>query len=465
MASTQSNSGFSSIQGIQDFLYKRLPQLKQISSEDYFDISDIDFSDSSAFDIYAVSIKVGAKSVRRELYGFDEIDIGPRIKSVVSSRKNAESKVRALTELRKSLIKLRDRLFQIKNNALSNRLNARVPTSWTIYVGYLEPSESHIRYDGRELPYAVLIPSLMAKGYDPLLPLRNADAISSIKEKMKRVISDAMEAYSKSKGRGNPTAAIKRGMKAVANEAREVVQNYIYGSVKPVPKAALAKSTIAAREAKEKAFPSLYKSGIEEPLTETGMLANDVTTSVEESGMEELATNRAQYARAYREVRDSIKIVEDSIEDMKVAASPKRGGRSIGKKVRSTELSASAAKRVGIDKIRAKTTLRFGGFENAKNMMLKIRNDLITYKRKWAGIRERLGGGANAAWRAEAAREGKALLGSINGIMSSIGMPQAGGISSGGRLVVKGKDGTISPYSDNKAFRGFLDMIGFVDEI
>lgn len=128
------------------------------------------------------------------------------------------------------------------------------------------------------LKYSVLFYLLLNKGYDPLWPLRQPDVKKKIETAMGNAILEELSRYARRGGVLN----IKRGIKAVGRWAVDTVQEYIYGGEKPE----LDKETVKARRwrAGEEGGGSLYKgkSGIDEPLYETGNLfdAIDFTITV-----------------------------------------------------------------------------------------------------------------------------------------------------------------------------------------
>lgn len=139
---------------------------------------------------------------------------------------------------------------------------------WYIDVGFLDPARRHVGAGGNNVSYAQLIMSLLALGYDPLLPLRKKKFIDSVGENMAKTLVDARNEYVLHK----KTVNVKRKLETIAKRITDFAKEYIVSGQKP----ALARSTITTRKSRKKNNPSLYPEGINNPLVETEDLVADV---------------------------------------------------------------------------------------------------------------------------------------------------------------------------------------------
>lgn len=141
---------------------------------------------------------------------------------------------------------------------------------WRIEVGILDPYKLHRPPEKRKpIRYGLLMAVLMNLGYDPLLPIRMAKFIKEIQIDMAKAIITAIN-----EGRYGSPLAIKSRLSAIAMRVESYVKAYIHGGRKPK----LADRTIANRMRR---YPNaIYPDGFDEPLSETGQLADAISYRV-----------------------------------------------------------------------------------------------------------------------------------------------------------------------------------------
>lgn len=133
-----------------------------------------------------------------------------------------------------------------------------------IRVGFIHPDAYHGSWVGRQIAsYRSLIAGLLLKGYDPLLPLRDKRYLENVAKEMGRACGEAIE-----KGRSFESVLRKYG-----RDMQNYVYQYIIGGIKP----SLADNTIQKRISLKKSGVFSYPRGIEEPLVETGEMADEVS--------------------------------------------------------------------------------------------------------------------------------------------------------------------------------------------
>lgn len=141
---------------------------------------------------------------------------------------------------------------------------------WRIEVGILDPYKLHRPPEKRKpIRYGLLMAVLMNLGYDPLLPIRMAKFVKEIQIDMAKAIITAIN-----EGRYGSPLAIKSRLSAIAMRVESYVKAYIHGGRKPK----LADRTIANRMRR---YPNaIYPDGFDEPLSETGQLADAISYRV-----------------------------------------------------------------------------------------------------------------------------------------------------------------------------------------
>lgn len=141
---------------------------------------------------------------------------------------------------------------------------------WRIEVGILDPYKLHRPPEKRKpIRYGLLMAVLMNLGYDPLLPIRTAKFVKEIQIDMAKAIITAIN-----EGRYGSPLAIKSRLSAIAMRVESYVKAYIHGGRKPK----LADRTIANRMRR---YPNaIYPDGFDEPLSETGQLADAISYRV-----------------------------------------------------------------------------------------------------------------------------------------------------------------------------------------
>lgn len=141
---------------------------------------------------------------------------------------------------------------------------------WRIEVGILDPYKLHSPPEKRKpIRYGLLMAVLMNLGYDPLLPIRMAKFVKEIQIDMAKAIITAIN-----EGRYGSPLAIKSRLSAIAMRVESYVKAYIHGGRKPK----LADRTIANRMRR---YPNaIYPDGFDEPLSETGQLADAISYRV-----------------------------------------------------------------------------------------------------------------------------------------------------------------------------------------
>lgn len=141
---------------------------------------------------------------------------------------------------------------------------------WRIEVGILDPYKLHRPPEKRKpIRYGLLMAVLMNLGYDPLLPIRTAKFVKEIQIDMAKAIITAIN-----EGRYGSPLAIKSRLSVIAMRVESYVKAYIHGGRKPK----LADRTIANRMRR---YPNaIYPDGFDEPLSETGQLADAISYRV-----------------------------------------------------------------------------------------------------------------------------------------------------------------------------------------
>lgn len=172
---------------------------------------------------------------------------------------------------KKDYTKISDYLVSrnFRNTRFLQRMIPNRKLDVSVTVGFLHPNEIHNGASSR-IPYAVLIPALMLNGYDPLLPIRDPKYISKMRDLMGREIGSLLN----KRRIGMPS--IRGVLYRYGREIEGYCYEYIMGGIKPP----LSSATISKRKSLKNSNPSLYKNGIEQPLVETGNLANALELAV-----------------------------------------------------------------------------------------------------------------------------------------------------------------------------------------
>lgn len=149
-----------------------------------------------------------------------------------------------------------------------------IPDQYVISVGILDRNSFHQNPDGEgAISYDALFELLHMHGYDPLEPLRNKGFQSTWEKRLgETLISCINRSGTVSK------SSIESALLKVGKTIRDICRDYIFGGEKPD----LSRNTIYWRRAKEEAYNIPYNGdhGIEEPLCESGQLAEAISVEV-----------------------------------------------------------------------------------------------------------------------------------------------------------------------------------------
>lgn len=151
-------------------------------------------------------------------------------------------------------------------------------SSTVILLGFLNPGAIH--YGARtDIPYSALILLLHKLGFDPLKPFRNKD----IRDKFQRRLGEIIVRKTAEALRAKRRVVLKPYIKRIAEEAVELVKDYIFGAVLPALKPDLEQSTMRARRYNESHWLAPYegKRGIDEPMYETGKMCEEVSYTLD----------------------------------------------------------------------------------------------------------------------------------------------------------------------------------------
>lgn len=162
-----------------------------------------------------------------------------------------------------------------RNKFYLNKVFTKRQFGLSVRVGFLHPDEPHGTWGGHKklINYRSLIAALMFRGYDPLMPLRDMAYINKIRTAMGRECGEALN-------NGRPFEPILR---KYGKEMEGYVYEYIIGGIKP----SLDKTTITIRQSRKNAGYADYPAGIEEPLVETGELANEVSYDIKQNDLDD----------------------------------------------------------------------------------------------------------------------------------------------------------------------------------
>ena len=165
-----------------------------------------------------------------------------------------------------------------------------------VEVGFLHPNEMHDNGWWRPVSWKSLLHRLMEYGYDPLLPLRDSEYITAVRKKFGNELAKVLNS-----GHGS----FRNVATKIGKELAGYAYAYIMGGVKPP----LDKSTISSRERKEEYYDLPYPMGLQEPLVETGMLANEVgyevyTGKVSEDDIKKQITLQKPTEKKIHRIRD-----------------------------------------------------------------------------------------------------------------------------------------------------------------
>lgn len=137
------------------------------------------------------------------------------------------------------------------------------------------------------MPYSTLILLLHHLGFDPLKPLRNME----IKSTFQRRIGEVIVRRTALALREDKRVVLKPYIERIAQEIVEYIQDFLFGSVVPDLKPDLEDKTLSARRVNASRGLAGYagRRGIEEPLYETGQMAEKVgyTLTVPEKAINE----------------------------------------------------------------------------------------------------------------------------------------------------------------------------------
>lgn len=155
------------------------------------------------------------------------------------------------------------------------------------------------------MPYSTLILLLHHLGFDPLKPLRNREIKSSFQRRLGQVIVRRTALAL----REDKRVVLKPYIEHVAQEIVEYIQDFLFGSVVPNLKPDLEDKTLKARRVNASRGLADYagRRGIEEPLYETGQMAEKVGYTLT---IPERAINQA-IEKLYAEEEAEIKELHD----------------------------------------------------------------------------------------------------------------------------------------------------------
>lgn len=181
-------------------------------------------------------------------------------------------------------------------------------SSTVILLGFLNPGAIH--YGARtDIPYSALILLLHKLGFDPLKPFRNKD----IKDKFQRRLGEIIVKKTAEALRAKRRVVLKPYVKRVAEEAVELVKDYIFGAALPTLKPDLEQSTMRSRRYNKSHWLASYegKRGIDEPLYETGKMCEEVSYKLSVPDRDISRMLDELYKIEEKEQRDRKKILED----------------------------------------------------------------------------------------------------------------------------------------------------------
>lgn len=155
------------------------------------------------------------------------------------------------------------------------RPGLKMPDQYVVSVGILDRDKVHRNIDpqGDDISYDFLFSILHHLGYDPLAPLRRKEFQDNWERRLGNALIGELNKNSASE------SSIRRVLSKIGETIKGICQDYIYGGDKPQ----LEKSTLYYRQYKEEEFDAPYPgdSGIDEPLCESGQLANAISVHVE----------------------------------------------------------------------------------------------------------------------------------------------------------------------------------------
>lgn len=181
-------------------------------------------------------------------------------------------------------------------------------SSTVILLGFLNPGAIH--YGARtDIPYSALILLLHKLGFDPLKPFRNKD----IKDKFQRRLGEIIVKKTAEALRAKRRVVLKPYVKRVAEEAVELVKDYIFGAALPTLKPDLEQSTMRSRLYNKSHWLASYegKRGIDEPLYETGKMCEEVSYTLDVPDKDISRMLDELYKIEEKEQRDREKKLED----------------------------------------------------------------------------------------------------------------------------------------------------------
>lgn len=181
------------------------------------------------------------------------------------------------------LEKQKDNIIKISSETAMRSFFAKARMDFGFIVGFTYPGHMHHGIN-TSIPYSSLILALMAKGYDPLLPIRKARFRDSVNKRMADIIVSTINEWIEHDKKTNIYKTINKRLTREAKLVVDFVKDYIYGGAKP----ALDKETIRKRKYYASSGKGLYSgdSGINEPLVETGDLAAEVDFVITSSDKE-----------------------------------------------------------------------------------------------------------------------------------------------------------------------------------
>lgn len=297
-----------------------------------------------------------AEGTLEDLSDLFSVDLHPEYRGVVSSgvltRRFAESFAGNLERNAK------EKFFEYAKKRRANALRTVSKYSSTVIsIGFHDPDAIH-RGARTSMPFSALIFLLHHLGFDPLKPLRDSKVKSQFQRKLGRmIVKKTAEALKEGR-----RVVLKPYVERIAAEAVEFIQDFLFGSVMPSLKPGLEDKTMKARYVNSARGLADYagRRGIEEPLYETGQLADNVTYKLSvpdgpiNAMLEDLYERETKEAQEYKRIREAI-VDERKAREKRLEARIKES-RKWRKKLRDNwaEQSESGKRRKKLDELEKK---------------------------------------------------------------------------------------------------------------
>lgn len=236
------------------------------------------------------------------------VDLHPEYKGVVSSGVLTRKFVKSSTGNLERNAKEKFFEYAKKRRAYALRTVSKY-SSTVISIGFHDPDAIH-RGARTSMPFSALIFLLHHLGFDPLKPLRDSRVKSSFQRKLGRLlVKKTAEALKEGR-----RVVLKPYVERIAAEAVEFIQDFLFGSVMPSLKPGLEDKTMKARYVNSARGLADYsgRRGIEEPLYETGQLADNVTYKLSvpdgpiNAMLEDLYERETEEEQEYKRIREAM---------------------------------------------------------------------------------------------------------------------------------------------------------------